>query len=216
VTGRLPAVCGALALLLAPALTACSAEGAPEAFPSGSTTAGQLTVVAVGDSVTAADSPDFTRGSFGPGSWVPSAEGNGVDLTGGWAVPGATTADMRDGVVPLHADAVVVMAGTNDVRSDVRWDQSAAALDGIVDTVGVDRVLLCSIVPLAENPAAAVEFNSRLEALADEKGWEFVDSGADVRGPAGTWLPGMTEDGIHPTTAGAARIGAAVHEALVG
>jgi lysophospholipase L1-like esterase len=237
--------------VLAAVLSGCGADAGPagSAASSTTTTAGSstapatdlLTVVAVGDSITAADSPDFAAGSFGQGSWVPHAEGPSVggpsaggpsaggpsaggpsaggpdvDLIGGWAVPGATTADMRAGVRPLQADALVVMAGTNDVQRGVPWAESAAALDGIVATVGVDRVLLCSIVPLARDPAAAAEFNGRLAQLASVEGWEFADCGAAVRNPSGSWLPGMTDDGIHPTVAGAARLGAAVHEALVG
>ena len=229
---RRPGPC--CALLLAAVLTGCGADESPSDPAAGSTTtataptattaptapaaptADPLTVVAVGDSITVADSPDFAAGSFGWGSWVPSAEGPGVDLIGGWAVSGATTAAMRAGVRPLEADALVVMAGTNDVRRDVPWAESAAALEGIVATVGVDRVLVCSIVPLAEDPGAATEYNSRLAELAATEGWEFVDSGASVRDPSGTWLPGMTDDGVHPNVAGAARIGAAVHDALAG
>jgi lysophospholipase L1-like esterase len=200
--------------VLAAVLTACSPTAAHEKTVSAS--AGVVTAVAVGDSVTAADSPDFDRASFGPRSWASTADGDGVDLTGGWAVPGAMTADMRDGVGPLRADALVIMAGTNDVRRNVRWDESAAALDGIVRIVGIDRVLVCSIVPLADDPAAAQAFNSRLRVLADKEGWEFADTAAVVRGDGGRWLPGMSDDGIHPNAVGAARIGAAVHAALVG
>ena len=228
---RRPLLCGVL--VLAAVLPGCGGDADPPAAAAGSSTptiataptimtvppapaAAELTVVAVGDSITAADSPDVPAGVFGPGSWVPSAEGPGVDVTGGWAVPGATTADMRAGVQPLEADALVVMAGTNDVRRGLPWTESAAALDGIVATVGVPRVLVCSIAPLTEDPAAVAQYNGRLAGLAAAEGWEFVDCGASVRDPSGEWLPGTTYDGVHPTVDGAARIGAVVHQALVG
>jgi lysophospholipase L1-like esterase len=235
---RRPQLCGVL--VLAAVLSGCGADADPAGSAAGSSTtstivpapsigpapsitavppapaAVPLAVVAVGDSITAADSPDVAAGAFGPGSWVPAAEGPGVDVTGGWAVPGATTADMRAGVQPLRADALVVMAGTNDVRQGLPWAESAAALDGIVTTVGVARVLVCSIVPLTEDPAAVAEYNGRLAELAAVEGWEFVDCGASVRDPSGGWLPGTTYDGIHPTVDGARRIGATVHQALVG
>ena len=174
-----------------------------------------LRVVAVGDSVTAADSPDFAAGDLGRGSWTWTAEGRGVDVTGGWAVHGATTEAMAAGVGPLDGDTLVVMAGTNDVREGIDWARSAAALDQIVQTAGVTPVLLCTIVPLAADPAGAELFNARLQLLAAENGWELVDSAAPVRAPDGTWLPDMTEDGIHPTPAAAALIGTAVQQALL-
>ena len=40
-------------------------------------------------------------------------------FAGGYAVPGATTAVMRDGVGPVDADVLVVMGGTNDVGTEV-------------------------------------------------------------------------------------------------
>jgi lysophospholipase L1-like esterase len=203
-------------LVLSATLTACSGAAGSTRWATGSTGTGELTAVAVGDSVTAADSPNFSAASFGPASWASTADGNGVKLTGGWAVSGATTMDMRNGVGRLEADAVVIMAGTNDVRQNVPWDQSAAALDGIVRVVGVRRVLICSIVPLAADPDAAQAFNARLQEMATQKGWEYADTAAVVRSADGQWLPGMSGDGIHPNPVGAAKIGTAVHAALVG
>jgi hypothetical protein len=202
------------AVLPAAVLTACATDAGSVA--PATVTADLLTVVAVGDSITAADSPDVVTGSFGPGSWVPSAEGPGVDVIGGWAVPGATTAAMRAGVRPLPAEALVVLAGTNDVGLGVPWEESAAALGAVVATVGVDRVLVCSIPPYDAHLVAVGEYNSRLAELAAAQRWEFVDCGAPVRDPSGAWLPGMTDDGVHPTVAGAELIGAAVYDALAG
>jgi lysophospholipase L1-like esterase len=172
-------------------------------------------VVAVGDSVTEADSPDFDEGYTGRGSWAWTAEGSGIDVTGGWALYGATTEAMAAGVGPLEGDVLVVMAGTNDVLQQLPWERSAAAIEQIVKTADVAPVLLCTIVPLASDPAGAQLFNARLQLLAAEHGWELVDSAAPVRAADGTWLPGLSEDGIHPTEAAAAQIGFAVRQALL-
>jgi len=212
---------GACALaVLAAGCDAKAAEPA-DASPTGATSAsaatptGPLTVVAVGDSVTDADSPDFSAGAFGPGSWVSTADRDGVDVLGGWAVKGATTAAMAAGARPSDADVLVVMAGTNDILQDIPWEQSAADIEAVVAAVGADRVVLCTIVPLASDPAAAADFNAHLATLADEHGWRLVDSAAAVRTPDGNWDPGMSEDGIHPTDAGAVLLGAAIRDALL-
>lgn len=204
---------GALMMLFA----GCAAEDASGTPGATASQAPQpLAVVAVGDSVTEADSPAFDSGVFGTGSWASAADRDGVDVLGGWAKAGALTLDMRDGVQPRRADALVVMAGTNDVRFGVAWEQSAVNLRQVVRTVGTSRVLVCAIVPLAEDPAGAEGFNDRLRDLSDAQGWEYRDCAADVRRADGQWLPGMSEDGIHPNVTGATYIGAAVHEALVG
>ena len=204
---------GAAVLLL---LAGCAAgEDVGNASGPTSPDADPLTVVAVGDSVTEADSSDFNRGDIGPASWAATTDGDGVDVLGGWAVAGATTSDMRDGVSPEDADVLVLMAGTNDVRTGIPWSQSERSLREIVGTVGVDRVLACELVPLDEAPAALAEFNDHLEQLAADEGWDVVDCAADVRDAAGNWVPGTSDDGIHPNAEGAALIGATVHEALV-
>src|SRR4051794_34130007 len=212
----------ALVLLVAgcDAKAAELADPAPATYSSASSSApappsGPLTVVGVGASVTDADSADFPAGVFGPGSWVSTADRDGIDVTGGWAIKGATTAAMAAGAQPSDADVLVVMAGTNDVLQGIPWEQSAANIEAIVGAVGVDRVVLCTIVPLASNPAGETDFNAHLAALADEHGWRLVDSAAAVRAPDGQWLAGLSEDGIHPADAAAALLGTAIHDALL-
>src|SRR3954452_11344383 len=212
---------GAWALVLL--VAGCDAKAADPASTTSSsaassatvTPAGPLTVVAVGDSGTDADSADFPAGLFGPGSWVSTADRDGVDVIGGWAIKGATTRAMAAGAQPSDADVLVVMAGTNDILQDIPWEQSAADIEAVVAAVGADRVVLCTIVPLASDPAAAADFNAHLATLADEHGWRLVDSAAAVRTPDGNWDPGMSEDGIHPTDAGAVLLGAAIRDALL-
>src|SRR4051794_36635513 len=146
----------ALVLLVAgcDAKAAELADPAPIASSSAAVTpAGPLTVVAVGDSVTDADSADFPAGVFGPGSWVSTADRDGVDVIGGWAIKGATTAAMAAGAQPSDADALVVMAGTNDVLQGIPWEQSAANIEAIVEAGGGDPGGLCPILAPPSNPA---------------------------------------------------------------
>lgn len=178
------------------------------------------TVVVVGDSVTQADSPSVPTGRFGPNSWASTVDRVPVDVRGGWAVRGATTTDMLAGVrgttgAALAGDVLVLMAGTNDVRFGVSWAESERNLERIVAAVGADRVILCTIVPLDEDPAGGRRFNTRLRALAEDDGWELVDSAAGVRNADGGWVPGTSDDGLHPNRVGAGLIGSIVRHALV-
>src|SRR4051794_9547744 len=133
----------ALVLLVAgcDAKAAELADPAPATYSSASSSApappsGPLTVVGVGASVTDADSADSPAGVFGPGSWVSTADRDGIDVTGGWAIKGATTAAMAAGAQPSDADALVVMGGTNGVLQGIPWEQSGAEIGGIVEAGG--------------------------------------------------------------------------------
>ena len=131
-------------------------------------------------------------------SWIPFAEQDEhLAFVGGYAVPGATTTVMRDGVRPVDADVVVVMGGTNDLGTDVPWEVTRANLLQIVAIVGVPAVLLSAIPPRDDEAQGVLRLNVQLRELAQEQGWEFVDPWSDMSAE-GTWVPGTSDDGIHP------------------
>jgi lysophospholipase L1-like esterase len=199
-------------------LAGCAPAGAVSSSPAGSaptSPAPVLRVVAVGDSITEADSAAFDDGIVGPGSWARWAGGDGVRVLGGWAHAGATTADMLAGAHPLDADVVVVMGGSNDIDADVPTEQVLTQLTGVVAAVHVPRVLLSAVPPEDGHEADVTALNARLAELAQRSGWQFVDPMTGVRGSDGSWLPGDTDDGVHPTPAAARVIGAAVRAALL-
>lgn len=175
---------------------------------------GEIRIAAVGDSITVADSESFPDGELGPASWVSYAVGDGVTLAGGWGAWGATTAEMAAAVEPVDADVLVVLAGTNDVATGVPFDDTASAVARIVATVGAEEVLVSAVPPLDARPEEAAQLNTDLEALAHARGWAFVDSAAGIREGA-RFTDGMSDDGVHPTVAGAERIGAAIRAAVV-
>ncbi|MFH5823375.1 SGNH/GDSL hydrolase family protein [Georgenia sp. AZ-5] len=198
-------------------LAACGTPGTPgdaSAPMPRETSAGAVRMAAVGDSITAADSPDLAGGDPGPGSWVFHAAGGELALAGGWAEWGATTAQMADGVTPVEADVLVVLAGTNDAGTGVPFEDTAANLAEIVETVGAPRVLLSAVPPIDADPRSATELNAALRELADRRGWEWVDAPAGLR-DGDRFAPGMASDGLHPTEAGARVIGEAVREAVL-
>ena len=189
--------------------------GGPSATPTPSAPdTGALRIAAVGDSITDADSPDFSGGELGEESWVSHAVGDGVAFAGGWAQWGATTAQMAAGAQPVDADVLVVLAGTNDVTAGIPFGETATNIAEIAATVNAPRVLISAVPPIDPDPVLAVELNANLEALAVAREWEFVDAPAGAR-DGNRFAPGMSADGVHPTAQGARVIGAAVRAALV-
>ena len=147
---------------------------------------------AVGDSITDADSPDFATGNFGAASWATYVVDDGFTFAGGWAEWGATTAMMADSVGPIEADVLVVLAGTNDVAFGIPFDESAANLDRIVDAVGIEDVVIVSIPPVDAFPNGVKSYNVRLDDLAGDRGWQFVDASEGLRTADGRYRDGMT------------------------
>jgi hypothetical protein len=116
-----------------------------------------------------------------------------LELTGGSALPGATTAQMLAGLHRVDADVPVVLAGTDDLQLAVPWEIVRDKLLAIVATAGVPE---------------------RLRALAGEQDWRLVDPWTAVRSD-GAWVPGTTIDGIHPTAEVADRAGRAIRAAVL-
>jgi lysophospholipase L1-like esterase len=200
----------------APTTSAASSSPAPTtAAP-----APPRTFVAVGDSITAGatdvSQPLVEDRVQGDTSWLPAAEqASGVDLVAGWAVPGATTADMLAGVEPTDwtADVVVVMAGTNDLARGVPWQESAAAIEGVVAAAGAPTAVLVAIAPNDPRPAARNGFNAALAELAGRNGWTYLDPWTEVDA-GGAFTPGASPDGVHPAPAVAAEAGGRIGRSL--
>lgn len=196
----------------------CSAPAPAPADGAGSPTASAValrgTFAAVGDSISDADSPDFSARDLGAASWATYVVDDGFAFAGGWAEWGATTAMMADSVGPIDADVLVVLAGTNDVAFGIPFEESAANLDRIVDTVGIEDVLVVSIPPMAALPDGAEGYNAGLDDLAADRGWRFVDASAGLRTADGRFGDGMSSDGLHPSAEGARVLGEAIAVAL--
>ncbi|MEI4271456.1 SGNH/GDSL hydrolase family protein [Klenkia sp. LSe6-5] len=198
--------------------TGCGAAVVPAAAGTDGAAAGAgppVRVVVVGDSITEMGSPDFDDGDYDASSWAWWATGGGVDVLGGWAHSGATTGDALAAVGPVQADVLVLMAGNNDVDLGVPTSTVLANLVRIADVVGVPRVLLSAVAPEDGLGPHLAALDDALAGLAREEGWQFVDPMTAVRDGDGGWRDGTTPDGVHPTEAAAARIGAALHEAVL-
>ncbi|WNV74814.1 GDSL-type esterase/lipase family protein [Geodermatophilus sp. DSM 44513] len=217
-TASAPASASASAPASAPTSSSPAAEGSAAAEGTAAEPGGQddgVRFAVVGDSITAgfaAVEGTTVRDRY---SWIPFADTTGqLTFVGGYAVPGATTAVMREDLVTVDADVLVVMAGTNDVGTGEPWETIRDNLLAITAAAGTP-VLLSAIPPYDQVAEEVVATNARLAELAAEQGWEFVDPWADLS-VDGAWLPGTSEDGIHPVEEVVALVGQRLAAAIPG
>ncbi|GHE08015.1 SGNH/GDSL hydrolase family protein [Klenkia taihuensis] len=202
------------------AVAGCAGQVAPPTAARGTPAAADpVAVVAVGDSITEMDSPDFDAGRIGRGSWAWWAVGHGVDVLGGWAHAGATTDDMLEGVENAgvgdpHPDVLVLMGGNNDIDWGIPAEDTLDDLVQVAALVHAHRVVLSAVAPEDGLGEQTLALDARLATLAQQRGWLYVDPMTGCRDADGDYAPGTTLDGVHPTEQAAAAIGAALHEAL--
>lgn len=221
--GRLFAAAGVFAALVAAVLLLWLRDAEPRipqaAPPPG---AGALAFAVAGDSITADGSPAVAARAVGDRSWVRFAQGGGAAFAGGWARDGATTAEMAAELaahapVPGSVNTLVILAGTNDIHRGVPFAAIAENLKSIAAHVGAPRVVVCSIPPRDGFAAATGAYNAWLPGFASGQGWEWTDASAGLRDAMdpGRFGPGLSHDGVHPSRAGAAVLGAAIRDALL-
>ncbi len=171
-----------------------------------------------GDSITAAGSNTVAAGHVGEASWVNFVNDPETPTeliwTGGWALGGAQSGDMASALRNGSADSLVILAGTNDLAHGNGQERIAKNLARIANIVKAPVVLLSSVPPRDDAAEATVAYNEFLVQLAGERGWRFVDAAAGLRSDANTFLPGLSDDGIHPNAAGAQILGNAIGQAL--
>ncbi|WIB12413.1 SGNH/GDSL hydrolase family protein [Curtobacterium sp. MCPF17_052] len=131
-------------------------------------------------------------------SWMRYAEGDGIEYVGGWAKAGATPSEMAEAVRPVGpVDILVVLAGTNAVRTGRSLAQEASSYERIVSVIKPKRVLISSIPPYRWHAAAALLYNEDLRHLTLAHGWSWVDPWVVAR-DGDDWAPGFSTDGTHP------------------
>ncbi len=135
-------------------------------------------------------------------------------------ISGQTTPQMlvrfRQDVVDLHPEAVVILAGTNDIAGNTGPSTQEMIEDnfkGMVEIAKANgiRVILASVLPVAKYPwrLAVADVPQKIEALnvwlkgycAQEK-LTYLDYWTAMAGPDGGMKPGISIDGVHPNAAG--------------
>lgn len=136
----------------------------------------------------------------------------------------------EDDVAALAPAAVVILAGTNDLRifsrparPDTAMAQIARNVTAMADIADARRirVVLCAIPPVgvgvagrSRDPASIVAANDWLKSFAAARGYGFVDVHGILADGAGLLAPEHTSDGLHLTPAAYRKVTAQLREAL--
>lgn len=156
-----------------------------------------LRVAVVGDSLSAGRS-HFSGNGLDDESWMTYAEGEGIQYAGGWARSGATPEQMAAAVQSISdVDVLVILAGTNAVRTGKTLADEAPAYEQIVAVVRPKRVVVARIPPYRFHAAAALQYNDDLRAFTEAHGWSWADPWAVAR-DGDDWAEGFSTDGTHP------------------
>jgi lysophospholipase L1-like esterase len=164
-------------------------------------------VVFFGDSIT--DAWTANGGKFFPGKPYVNR-----------GISGQTTPQMlvrfRQDVVDLHPDAVVILAGTNDIAGNtgpsslVMIEDNLRSITEIAKANGI-HVILASVLPVAKypwrpevpHPATTIEdLNRWMRSYCDLAKITYLDYWTAMATPEGGMKPGISKDGVHPNAAG--------------
>lgn len=135
-------------------------------------------------------------------------------------ISGQTTEQMvvrfRQDVINLHPEAVVVLAGTNDIAGNTGPETPEMIEDNFRSMVDLARanhirVVLASVLPAAKYPwrPSVTDVAGRIRALNDwlksyaaQQNITYLDYYTAMAGPDGGMKPGISIDGVHPNAAG--------------
>jgi lysophospholipase L1-like esterase len=164
-------------------------------------------VVFYGDSIT--DAWESNGGSFFPGKPYVNR-----------GISGQTTPQMlvrfRQDVVALHPEAVVILAGTNDIAGNTgpstleMIEDNFKGMAEIAQANGI-RVILASTLPaalypwrpsVAGVPQTIEALNAWLKDYCGQEKLTYLDYWTAMAGPDGGMKPGISKDGVHPNAAG--------------
>ncbi len=137
----------------------------------------------------------------------------------GRGISGQTTPQMlvrfRQDVIDLHPEAVVILAGTNDVAGNTGPMTAEMTEENLMSMAELARVhkikvVLCSIMPVLDypwkrgvNPSPKIQaINAWMKAYAAEQGFAYVDYYSAMDDGTGAAKAGLTKDGVHPTVEG--------------
>lgn len=126
---------------------------------------------------------------------------------------------MMADVLALKPEAVIVLAGTNDIARGTPIEairNNLAMIAGLAERYNI-KPILCSVLPVHDyhkdkNPAWQVtrrrpmatilELNRAILALARERNYGYVDYVSAMVDPAGFLRADLADDGLHPNATG--------------
>lgn len=137
----------------------------------------------------------------------------------GRGISGQVSAQMlmrfRQDVIDLHPEAVVILAGTNDIAQNDYAVTPDQTFDNVVSMIQLAQangiaVVLCSTMPASSfpwrpdiKPAEQIaKLNTRLRRYAEDNGIVFVDYHSAMKDRQGGLPKEYSEDGVHPNLQG--------------
>lgn len=138
---------------------------------------------------------------------------------------------MYPDVIALKPDAVVILAGTNDIAGNngpQTFEMIEHNLMAMVELAQAHdiKVILCALTPISDRTAAGgrqsrsrppsdiLKLNAWLKEYASKIRVPFVDYYAAVVDAQGEFRTGLTDDGLHPNAQGYRAMKASVSRAL--
>ncbi len=208
-------------ILLVIALCGCGGNMATmQASPNPPTSTQQITVF-TGDSITR--------------FW--NQNGNTLPIQGAidTGIPGADTAtilsNFQSGTLSQKPDSIFILAGTNDLLFEANSTQTAVAnIETMINeatTAGVHHIFVGTVPPVESdicpfnlcfghdpNPAIAIFNSALLQMLANHPAIFVIDYHKAMSDSSGADIPGLFDDGVHPTALGYSIMDTAVHDAV--
>ena len=138
----------------------------------------------------------------------------------GRGINGQTSSEMlvrmRQDVIYLHPQVVVILAGTNDIAQNNGYISLEHILGNIISMCELSRAnhiqpVLCSLLParrfywtdrIPDAPVLIEKMNAMIREYAQANGIPFVDYWSKMAAEDGGLLPGLSDDDVHPTPAG--------------
>ena len=138
----------------------------------------------------------------------------------GRGINGQTSSEMlvrmRQDVIDLHPQVVVILAGTNDIAQNNGYISLEHILGNIISMCELSRAnhiqpVLCSLLParrfywtdrIPDAPVLIEKMNAMIREYAQANGIPFVDYWSKMAAEDGGLLPGLSDDDVHPTPAG--------------
>jgi lysophospholipase L1-like esterase len=167
---------------------------------------GTMRVVFIGDSIT--DRWGRQHGKFFPGE--PGYINRGI----GGQVSGQMLARFQQDVIQLEPKAVVILAGTNDIPSNIPPQDTEANLTSMVELARFHKikVVLASLLPVSDyyrpnqttrRPLAKLrEINDWIESYCRKNKLVFLDYFKAMSDDHDMLKCELTVDGVHPSDAG--------------